>query len=100
MLNPGPRQRHHSDPRTPDVGRMRHGLETTPEIGLRWPVSRRFRAAEFFAGMGLMRAGLDRCSIDTVFANDVDATKAAIYRDNWGGGGGGGGNWWSVTSAT
>ena len=42
------------------------------------------RAAEFFAGMGLMRAGLDRCSIDTVFANDVDDRKAAIYRDNWG----------------
>lgn len=42
------------------------------------------RAAEFFAGMGLMRVGLDRCSIDTVFANDVDDTKAAIYRDNWG----------------
>ena len=41
-------------------------------------------AAEFFAGMGLMRAGLDRCSIDTVFANDVDDAKAAIYRDNWG----------------
>ena len=45
---------------------------------------RNLRAAEFFAGMGLMRAGLDRCSIDTVFANDVDDTKAAIYRDNWG----------------
>ena len=42
------------------------------------------RAAEFFAGMGLMRAGLERCSIDTVFANDIDASKAAIYRDNWG----------------
>ena len=42
------------------------------------------RAAEFFAGIGLMRAGLDRCSIETVFANDVDETKAAIYRDNWG----------------
>jgi len=42
------------------------------------------RAAEFFAGMGLMRAGLDRCSVETVFANDVDDTKAAIYRDNWG----------------
>lgn len=42
------------------------------------------RAAEFFAGMGLMRAGLERCSINTVFANDVNDTKAAIYRDNWG----------------
>ena len=42
------------------------------------------RVAEFFAGMGLMRAGLERCSIDTVFANDIDDAKAAIYRDNWG----------------
>lgn len=37
-------------------------------------------AAAFFAGMGLMRAGLDRCSIDAVFANDMDDAKAAIYR--------------------
>ncbi len=42
------------------------------------------RAAEFFAGMGLMRAGLERCSVETVFANDIDDAKAAIYRDNWG----------------
>ncbi|MDE0004799.1 MAG: DNA (cytosine-5-)-methyltransferase [Rhodospirillaceae bacterium] len=42
------------------------------------------KAAEFFAGMGLMRAGLERCGIETVFANDVDATKAALYRENWG----------------
>ena len=42
------------------------------------------RAAEFFAGMGLMRAGLARCGIDTVFANDVDESKAALYRENWG----------------
>ena len=42
------------------------------------------RAAEFFAGMGLVRAGLERCGIETAFANDVDETKAALYRDNWG----------------
>ncbi|MCE2459864.1 MAG: DNA (cytosine-5-)-methyltransferase [Pseudomonadales bacterium] len=40
--------------------------------------------AEFFAGMGLMRAGLKRRGIETVFANDVDETKAALYRENWG----------------
>ena len=45
---------------------------------------RKMRAAEFFAGMGLVRSGLERCGIETVFANDVDKTKAALYRDNWG----------------
>lgn len=42
------------------------------------------RAAEFFAGMGLMRAGLESCGVATVFANDIDPTKAALYRANWG----------------
>ncbi len=43
------------------------------------------RAAEFFAGMGLMRAGLESVGIQTVFANDISETKAALYQDNWGG---------------
>ena len=42
------------------------------------------RTAEFFAGMGLMRSGLERVGVTTVFANDIDATKAALYRANWG----------------
>lgn len=42
------------------------------------------RAIEFFAGMGLMRAGLERVGIRTVFANDIDETKAKLYVDNWG----------------
>ena len=33
--------------------------------------------------MGLVRAGLEPAGIDTVFANDIDETKAALYRDNW-----------------
>ena len=41
-------------------------------------------AVEFFAGMGLMRAGLERFGIETVFANDIDETKAKLYADNWG----------------
>lgn len=39
---------------------------------------------EFFAGGGMLRAGLGdgwRC----VFANDIDPRKAAAYRENWGG---------------
>ena len=43
-------------------------------------------ALEFFAGMGLMRAGLERAGIDTVFAHDIDRTKQALYLDNWGSG--------------
>ena len=43
------------------------------------------RTAEFFAGMGLMRAGLESAGIETVFANDVCPVKATLYRDNWGG---------------
>ena len=42
------------------------------------------RAAEFFAGMGLMRAGLEPMGIATVFANDICPVKATLYRDNWG----------------
>ena len=42
------------------------------------------RAAEFFAGMGLMRAGLESVGVETVFANDICPVKAALYRDNWG----------------
>ena len=41
-------------------------------------------AAEFFSGMGLVRAGLEPCGVQTIFANDVDRTKAALYWDNWG----------------
>ena len=42
------------------------------------------RAIEFFAGMGLMRAGLESVGIKTVFANDIDQTKAKLYAANWG----------------
>ena len=42
------------------------------------------RAAEFFAGMGLMRAGLESIGVKTVFANDICPIKAALYRENWG----------------
>ena len=49
-----------------------------------WWTGDNVRAAEFFAGMGLMRAGLQRVGVNTVFANDIDGTKAALYRANWG----------------
>lgn len=45
---------------------------------------RRFGFHEFFAGGGMVRAGLGprwRC----LFANDIDPQKAGAYRANWGG---------------
>jgi DNA (cytosine-5)-methyltransferase 1 len=35
--------------------------------------------AEFFAGIGLMRLGLQRQGWRTIFANDIDARKRAMY---------------------
>lgn len=42
-----------------------------------------FRAAEFFAGIGLVRLALEPHGIRVVFANDIDADKFAIYKDNF-----------------
>src|SRR5437764_12117214 len=41
------------------------------------------RAAEFFAGIGLVRLALERQGWQIVFANDIDADKAEMYRHNW-----------------
>jgi DNA (cytosine-5)-methyltransferase 1 len=40
--------------------------------------------AEFFSGVGLFRAGLERAGLRCVFANDIDAEKNAIYVRNFG----------------
>jgi len=39
--------------------------------------------AEFFAGIGLMRLGLERAGWETVWANDMDANKLEIYRGHF-----------------
>jgi DNA (cytosine-5)-methyltransferase 1 len=39
---------------------------------------------ELFAGIGLVRLALDRNGWSTVFANDNDAEKFSIYRENFG----------------
>lgn len=39
--------------------------------------------AEFFAGIGLMRRGLERAGWQTVFANDIDMEKEEMYRANF-----------------
>jgi len=43
------------------------------------------RAAEFFAGIGLMRAGLAAAGVDVVWANDIEPAKRASYAANFGG---------------
>ncbi|MGK7346170.1 MAG: DNA cytosine methyltransferase [Candidatus Nitrospinota bacterium M3_3B_026] len=42
--------------------------------------------AEFFAGVGLFRLGLEAEGLRCVFANDNDPRKTAVYRANFGGG--------------
>jgi DNA (cytosine-5)-methyltransferase 1 len=40
-------------------------------------------AAEFFAGIGLMRMGLDQAGWTTVWANDIDEDKMRMYRGHY-----------------
>ncbi len=39
--------------------------------------------AEFFAGIGLMRIGLEQRGWTVLFANDIDAQKCEMYRDHF-----------------
>ena len=39
---------------------------------------------EFFAGIGLMRIGLERAGWRVAFANDIDEDKRQMYRDHFG----------------
>lgn len=43
----------------------------------------RLRAAEFFAGIGLVRLALENAGCEVVFANDIDPDKAEMYRRAW-----------------
>lgn len=42
------------------------------------------RAAEFFAGIGLVRVALERSGIDVVWANDIEPCKQRVYEENFG----------------
>jgi DNA (cytosine-5)-methyltransferase 1 len=46
--------------------------------------ARRPRAAEFFAGIGLVRAALERSGIDVAWANDIEPCKQRVYQENFG----------------
>ena len=50
------------------------------------PVAAMFDFFEFFAGGGMVRAGLGGAKWRCRFANDFDHKKSAIYRRNWGDG--------------
>lgn len=39
--------------------------------------------AEFFAGIGLMRLGLEKAGWKIAFANDIDPTKERIYQNHF-----------------
>lgn len=41
-------------------------------------------ALEFFSGIGLARAGMQKAGVKTIWANDVDSTKCALYGAQWG----------------
>ncbi|MCG3179161.1 MAG: hypothetical protein BIFFINMI_01493 [Phycisphaerae bacterium] len=43
----------------------------------------RFRAAEFFAGIGLVRLALEKHGFEVVFANDIDPDKHEMYAANF-----------------
>jgi len=42
------------------------------------------RFAEFFAGIGLMRLGLEQAGWKVAFANDIDEKKREMYRHHFG----------------
>lgn len=49
------------------------------------PLSRApLRAAEFFAGIGLVRAGLESAGFEIVWANDYEPAKKEMYERNFG----------------
>jgi DNA (cytosine-5)-methyltransferase 1 len=59
--------------------------EAMPKFHVNDDYSARYHFYEFFAGGGMVRAGLSR-EWNCLFANDFDPMKARAYRDNWDGG--------------
>lgn len=49
------------------------------------PLRADFRAAEFFAGIGLVRLALTWAGGQVAFANDIEPVKRTLYADNFGG---------------
>jgi DNA (cytosine-5)-methyltransferase 1 len=57
-------------------------MEITSTASLATPLSSRLLAAEFFAGIGLVRTALEQAGIDVVFANDIEPVKHRLYSAN------------------
>lgn len=57
-------------------------MEVTSTTSLQESGSPRLLAAEFFAGIGLVRAALEQVGIDVVFANDIEPAKHRLYSAN------------------
>lgn len=64
------------------VGERRYRLSIAQTNG-HASVSPSPTAAEFFAGIGLVRLALERQGWKVVFANDIDPDKAEMYWHNW-----------------
>ena len=62
------------------LGTRRYRLSVAPPADSN---GQSFTAAEFFAGIGLVRLALERQGWRVVFANDIDPDKAEMYRHNW-----------------
>ena len=48
------------------------------------PTTPALTVAEYFAGIGLMRLGLEEAGWSTVFANDIDEKKREMYEHHFG----------------
>lgn len=57
------------------VGKLEMMFEDSPRV---------WRAAEFFAGIGLARLGMSRAGIDVVWSNDIAPMKYAMFERNFG----------------
>ena len=55
----------------------------SPALPLVAELSPEFRAAEFFAGIGLARLGLEAAGFRVLWANDIDQAKQRMYAANF-----------------
>jgi DNA (cytosine-5)-methyltransferase 1 len=60
------------------------GVTDDPQRSPRSSLRREFRAAEFFAGIGLVRLSIEQAGGEVVFANDIEPSKEALYAANFG----------------
>lgn len=67
--------------RTHDKGSQDHypGAVPTRVSAQRQPYSAKPKAAEFFAGIGLVRMGLESKGFEVVWSNDIEADKESMY---------------------